>query len=63
MSELSIDMMDDVEAQDYELMRFECWYHSVVDDVANLIRSNGYDKVMLDVHHVLERLELKDNGQ
>ena len=55
MSELSIDMMDDVEAQDYELMRFECWYHSVIDDLASLIRSNGYDTVMLDVKQAVER--------
>ena len=56
-------MMLDYEQMEDDVLRFECWYHSVVDDVANLIRSNGYDKVMLDVHHVLERLELKDNGQ
>ena len=56
-------MMLDYEQMEDDVVRFECWYYSVVDDVANLIRSNGYDKVMLDVHHVLERLELKDNGQ
>ena len=56
MSELSIDMMDDVEAQDYELMRFECWYHSVIDDLASLIRSNGYDTIMLDVMQAVERM-------
>ena len=57
------EMMLDYEQMEDDVVRFESWYHSVVDDVANLIRSNGYDKVMLDVHHVLERLELKDNGQ
>ena len=62
MSELSIDMMDDVEAQDYELMRFECWYHSVIDDLASLIRSNGYDTVMLDVMQAVERMS-KDEQQ
>lgn len=62
MSELSIDMMDDVEAQDYELMRFECWYHSVIDDLASLIRSNGYDTVMLDVKQAVERMS-KDKQQ
>jgi len=56
MSELSIDMLDDVEAQDYELMRFECWYHSVIDDLASLIRSNGYDTIMLDVMQAVERM-------
>jgi len=62
MSELSIDMMDDVEAQDYELMRFECWYHSVIDDLASLIRSNGYDTIMLDVMQAVERMS-KDKQQ
>ena len=40
-----------------DVLRFECWYHSVIDDVANLIRSNGYDKVMLDVQEALKRIE------
>jgi len=62
MSELSIDMLDDVEAQDYELMRFECWYHSVIDDLASLIRSNGYDTIMLDVMQAVERMS-KDKQQ
>jgi hypothetical protein len=44
-----------------DVLKFECWYHSVIDDVANLVRSNGYDKVMLDVQEALKRIE--DNKQ
>ncbi len=40
-----------------DVLKFECWYHSVIDDVANLIRANGYDKVMLDVQEALKRIE------
>lgn len=43
-----------------DVLKFECWYHSVIDDVANLIRANGYDKVMRDVQEVLQRLEGTD---
>lgn len=42
-----------------DVLKFECWYHSVIDDVANLIQANGYDKVMMDIQDVLERLENK----
>ena len=42
-----------------DVLQFECWYHSVIDDVANLIQANGYDKVMMDIQAVLERLEHK----
>ena len=37
-------------------MRFECWYHSVIDDMAGLIRANGYDKVMFDVMCAVKRM-------
>ena len=40
-----------------DVLKFECWYHSVIDDVANLIRANGYDKVMLDVQEALKRID------
>jgi hypothetical protein len=40
-----------------DVLRFECWYHSVIDDFANLIQANGYDKVMLDVQEALKRIE------
>ena len=56
------DMNDMILDNEYDMhmddvLQFECWYHSVIDDVANLIRANGYDKVMLDVQEALKRIE------
>ena len=55
------DMIMDNEYDSHmdDVLKFECWYHSVIDDVANLIQANGYDKVMMDIQAVLERLENK----
>lgn len=53
MSELAIDMMN---IED-DVLQAECWYHSVMDDVASLIRANGYDKIMFDIECALERME------
>jgi hypothetical protein len=53
MSELAIDMMD---IED-DVLHAECWYHSVIDDVASLIRANGYDQIMYDVMRAVERME------
>lgn len=50
------DLIEDMESQDQELMQFECWYHSVIDDMAGLIRANGYDKVMFDVMCAVKRM-------
>jgi hypothetical protein len=55
MNDMILDNEFDAHMDD--VLRFECWYHSVIDDVANLIRSNGYDKVMLDVQEALKRIE------
>ena len=54
-------MDNEFDAHMDDVLKFECWYHSVIDDVANLIRANGYDKVMLDVQEALKRIE--DNKQ
>ena len=59
MNDMLIDNEYDMHMDD--VLKFECWYHSVIDDVANLIRANGYDKVMLDVQEALKRIE--DNNQ
>ena len=53
MSELAIDMMN---IED-DVLQAECWYHSVIDDVASLIRANGYDKIMFDIQCAVERME------
>ena len=57
MSELSIEMLDDECYQQDDVLKFECWYHSVMDDVASLILANGYDKIMFDVMCAVERVE------
>jgi hypothetical protein len=53
MNDLSIDMY---ECEQDDVLRFECWYHSVIDDMAGLIRANGYDKVMFDVMCAVKRM-------
>jgi hypothetical protein len=57
MNDLSIDMMEDMDSQEQELMHFECWYHSVIDDMAGLIRANGYEQVMYDVMCAVNRMK------
>ena len=54
MNDLMIDYMD---KQEQELIKFECWYHSVIDDMAGLIRANGYEQVMYDVMCAVKRLQ------
>jgi hypothetical protein len=62
MGTLSIEMYDEQDQQDYELMKFECWYWSVVDDVANLIVTNGYNNIMMDIEQAIDRIKQnKDN--
>ena len=56
MSELAIDMMD---IED-DVLQAECWYHSVMDDVASLIRANGYDKIMFDIQCAVDRMSKED---
>lgn len=56
MSELAIDMMN---IED-DVLQFECWYHSVMDDVASLIRANGHDKIMFDIQCAVERMSKED---
>ena len=57
MNDLSIDMFEDMDTQEQELMHFECWYHSVIDDMAGLIRANGYEQVMYDVMCAVQRMQ------
>lgn len=54
MNESMIEYMDN---QEQELVQFECWYHSVVDDMAGLIRANGYEQVMFDVMQAVKRMQ------
>ncbi len=57
MHESMIEYMDN---QEQELVQFECWYHSVIDDMAGLIRANGYEQVMYDVMQAVKRMETQE---
>lgn len=54
MNDSVIEYMDN---QEQELVQFECWYHSVIDDMAGLIRANGYEQVMYDVMCAVQRMQ------
>ena len=54
------DVMSDLDAQELELLKFESWYYSVIDDVASLIVTNGYNQVMKDIMDTVDRLQQKD---
>jgi len=54
------DYMMELSDQEQEQVKFECWYHSVIDDVAQLIVSNGYDLVMLDIMKAVDRIKNKE---
>lgn len=49
--------MDELTEQELELLKFESWYYSVIDDVASLIVTNGYNQVMKDIMDTVARLE------
>jgi hypothetical protein len=52
---MSIELM--VDDDDMDIVKYECWYWSVIDSMADLIMNNGRDKVMADVAEtVLKRL-------
>lgn len=53
MNDSMVELMD---KQEQELVNFECWYHSVIDDMAGLIRANGYEQVMYDVMCAVQRM-------
>ena len=59
MNDSLIDYMD---KQEQELIKFECWYHSVIDDMAGLIRVNGYEQVMFDVMCAVKRMSKDVKG-
>lgn len=54
---MSIEMMldDDI---DMDVVKYECYYWSVIDNMADLIMNNGRDRVMADVTDlVIKRLQ------
>jgi uncharacterized protein YuzB (UPF0349 family) len=48
---MSIELMDD--DVDMDVVKYECWYWSVIDSMADLILNNGRDRVMADVADVV----------
>lgn len=48
---MSIEMIDD--DIDMDVVKYECWYWSVIDSMADLILNNGRDRVMADVADVV----------
>jgi uncharacterized protein YuzB (UPF0349 family) len=48
---MSIELMDD--DVDMDVVKYECWYWSVIDSMADLIMNNGRDRVMADVADVV----------
>jgi uncharacterized protein YuzB (UPF0349 family) len=54
---MSIELMIDDDDHELDVVKYECWYWSVIDSMADLIMNNGRDKVMADVAEtVLKRL-------
>jgi len=54
---MSIELMIDDDGHELDVVKYECWYWSVIDSMADLIMNNGRDKVMADVAEtVLKRL-------
>lgn len=48
---MSIELIDD--DIDMDVVKYECWYWSVIDSMADLIMNNGRDRVMADVADVV----------
>jgi hypothetical protein len=48
---MSIELIDD--SSELDVVKYECWYWSVIDSMADLIMNNGRDRVMADVTDVV----------
>ena len=54
---MSIERMFDDDV-DMDVVKYECYYWSVIDNMADLIMNNGRDRVMADVTDlVIKRLQ------
>jgi len=49
---MSIELIDDDDV-DMDVVKYECWYWSVIESMADLIMNNGRDRVMADVTDVV----------
>ena len=52
---MSIELIDDDDV-DMDVVKYECWYWSIIDSMADLIINSGRDKVM---SHVAEAVLTK----
>jgi hypothetical protein len=50
------DYMMELDAREKEAMDFEFFYWSVVNDVAMLIKDNGYNEVLKDILDTVQRI-------
>lgn len=57
-----IEQLLEIDSNEMDVMRFESWYWSTIDDVSNLIVSNGYANVMKDVQETVDRIIEKRFG-
>ena len=48
---MTIELIDD--DIDMDVVKYECWYWSVIDSMADLIMNNGRDRVMADLADVV----------
>jgi len=55
---MSIELIDDSEL---DVVKYECWYWSVIESMADLIMNNGRDRVMADVTDVVIKRLGEDN--
>lgn len=49
---MSIELITDDDSE-LDVVKYECYYWSVIDSMADLIMNNGRDKVMADVTDVV----------
>lgn len=50
------DYMEELDSLEQEQLEFECFYWSVVNDVAMLIKDNGYNEVLKDILDTVSRI-------
>lgn len=51
--------MMELSEQEQEQVKFECFYWSVINDIAMLIKDNGYDVVLKDIIDTVDRISDK----
>ena len=57
---MSIELICDDDI-DMDVVKYECWYWSIIESMADLIMNNGRDRVMADVTDVVIKRLGEDN--